>query len=422
MNPFLFFAGAGALTAGAYYAGKRLFFGNDPDEKPERAAPVEFPPDLPAAEAGRTRWKGVNAIFSDLERAARASGIPLGVLVGWVAKESAGRIGAAPKVKLKGESDVERGFFQLTPSESKSLGLDHARLSTDPAYSLDAGVRLIREKYAPRAEKLAVAPLGSSYFWRLVKLGHTMGSGAAAKIIAGAKAAGTAGTWEQLRNHAVSENERYLRETKHSPKKWFPLVDAVYEVGRPFGFGAGDAVAGEDAPPAPADGAAGDLEALARMLETEFGKRTAEEREMAAWAIRNRAALFGKTVREILAPWGAYGSRETSGGYASTRKLPAPETRAEAARVLAAASDSDPSGGAVAFWSPGIQDQMKALGDLARAAREAGDEEKFAKYARFLDFDEGEDEVRERHRAVGLRVARVTGGLELLAPAKRERR
>lgn len=201
----------------------------------ERAVP-ETPPELPPG-AFPTRWRGVNAIFEDLKRAAAASGLPLGLLVGWVAKESAGRVGAAPKRRLKGEDDVERGFFQLSPSESRSLGIDHARLSTDPAYSIAAGVRLIREKYVPRAEKLGVAPAGSSYFWRLVKLGHTMGSGATRKIVEGAREAGAAGSWERLRAHAIENEKRYFSLVKHSPSKWFPLVDDVYEVGRPFGFG-----------------------------------------------------------------------------------------------------------------------------------------------------------------------------------------
>jgi hypothetical protein len=178
----------------------------------------------------------------ELRSASAASGIPLGLLVGWIARESGGRIDEVPK-PLKGEPDGERGYFQLTPSESRKLGLDHQRLSTDPVYSINAGLALIGS-YMGEVERLSVAPRGSAYFWKLVKLAHTMGTGAMRTIVSGAKAEGAVRTWEALEDHALANEKRYLSATKHSPSKWFPLVDAVYQVGAPFGFGAEDVVVG----------------------------------------------------------------------------------------------------------------------------------------------------------------------------------
>ncbi|KKW46506.1 MAG: hypothetical protein UY96_C0003G0009 [Parcubacteria group bacterium GW2011_GWB1_56_8] len=198
-------------------------------------------PDLPPM-SGSTRYKKVDAILGELKKASETSGIPLGLLVGWVAKESGGRLSEVPK-PLKGEPDGERGYFQLTPSESRSLGLDHKRLSEDPIYSINAGLLLIG-RYMKAVDALGVAVPGSMYYWLLVKLAHTMGSGAMKIIVNGAKAAGAARTWDALERHALDNEARYFSATKHSPSKWFPLVDKVREVGQPFGFGDRDVVVG----------------------------------------------------------------------------------------------------------------------------------------------------------------------------------
>lgn len=195
-------------------------------------------PDLPPM-PGSTRYKRVDALLPELKRASDSSGVPLGLLVGWIARESGGRIDEVPK-PLKGEPDGERGYFQLTPSESAALGLDHARLSTDPTYSINAGLALIG-KYMKAVDALGVAAQGSTYYWMLVKLAHTMGVGALNKIVAAAK--GDARTWSALEKYALEHDSELTSLVKHSPKKWFPLVDAVYDVGAPFGFGTSGATA-----------------------------------------------------------------------------------------------------------------------------------------------------------------------------------
>ncbi len=191
-------------------------------------------PDLPPV-PGSTRYRKIDAILDELRKASASSGIPLGLLVGWIARESGGRLDEVPK-PLKGESDGERGYFQLTPSESTALGLDHKRLSTDSVYSINAGLRLIA-KYMGVVDSLHVAARWSAYYWMLVKLCHTMGTGAAKKIVEGARAVGAARSWASLREHALDNEARYFSLVNHSPSKWFPLVDKVREIGQPFGFG-----------------------------------------------------------------------------------------------------------------------------------------------------------------------------------------
>jgi hypothetical protein len=200
--------------------------------------PPVHEPEMPVT-PGKTGWPKVDAILHLLRQAALESGIPLGLLVGWIAKESGGKIGeVTPKYN-------ERGYFQLMPNESKKLGLDHERLSTDVMYSITAGLLLIG-RYMKETDVLGVAPRGTRFYWLLVKLGHTMGSGATKKIVAAAKAAGQAGSWEALERYALDHNTEILHETKHAPAKWFPLIEEIYRVGAPFGFGsdAGTSVVG----------------------------------------------------------------------------------------------------------------------------------------------------------------------------------
>lgn len=214
--PFILLAGGGAVLLAV-----ALSQGDDPP------VPVHEP-DMPAA-PGSTRYKLVDAILPELTKAAQASGIPLGLLVGWIAKESGGKLSDTTSLD-------ERGYFQLMPSESKRLGLDHQRLSTDSVYSINAGLLLIA-LYMKEVDALGVAPKGSAYYWRLVKLGHSMGTGAMDKIVKEAQSNGAAGTWQALEGYAIDNNSHFLSLVKHAPAKWFPFVDAVYNVGKPFGFG-----------------------------------------------------------------------------------------------------------------------------------------------------------------------------------------
>lgn len=200
----------------------------------ERPVPVHEPDLSPVP--GSTRYKKVDAILGLLQQASASSGVPLGVLVGWIARESGGRLDEVTKLD-------ERGYFQLMPSESKMLGVDHQRLSTDPVYSINAGLALIGH-YMGEADKLGIAQHGSNFFWKVVKLLHTMGSGAVTKIVAAAKVDGAVGSWESLEEYATTHDSEFLHQTKHSPLKWFPLVDEVYAAGAPFGFGAATTVVG----------------------------------------------------------------------------------------------------------------------------------------------------------------------------------
>src|SRR5581483_8888375 len=157
-----------------------------------------------------------------------------------------------------------------------------------------------------------------------------------------------------------------LHETRHSPKKWFPLVDQVYAIGQPFGFGTPDGapvlvtgdesahsigitiLGGMTAPPiAPRATVIGfdsgpsrpvtsdaDRESLARMLATNGRSCTDRELRAMAWAARNRAVRLGVPVRDVFVD-----------GFASARMPATERALAVAADVLAASDMTDPTHG-----------------------------------------------------------------------------
>lgn len=158
-----------------------------------------------------------------------------------------------------------------------------------------------------------------------------------------------------------------------------------------------------------------DYEALARAIESELGGRPREEQVAAAWAMRNRAddAPSGMTVAALLAPGGEYGPARKTGGFCSTRRVPTDAARAVASEVLDASAETDPTGGAVDFWVPALQEKLRALGDVHRAASSAGDAARAKKYEIFSGYGT-EGDVRVQQARGGLRPLKSVGAIELL--------
>ena len=221
----LLLLGAGAATL--ITLALASYDGPVPDHKPDA-------PPTP----GKTGYRLVDAIMPQLQKAASDSGLPLGLLVSWIAVESGGKLAEAPK-PLKGERDSERGLFQLTPSESDRLNLDHAKLSTDLNYSILGGLLAIKQLYMPAASAFGLAAPGSTYENLLTKLIHTVGAGGAKKYVDAAKAAGAVSSWDDFEDYCLAHDAELLSSSHHSPRKWFGLLDKMAKIGEPFGMGTG---------------------------------------------------------------------------------------------------------------------------------------------------------------------------------------
>lgn len=229
--PLLLVAGGVAMWAMFITKEKDLVNKPVPQNEPDELVLPVIPGTMPIT----TGYKRVDAILDLLKKASESSKVPLGFLIGWIARESGGKLYDVSKLD-------ERGYFQISVDESKSLGLDHKRLSIDPIYSINGGLMLIG-KYIRNTDKLDIASKGTPYYWKVVKLGHTIGEGGVHRIVTDAKAAGQTVSWEALRSYATAaqNDEKYKRL---APKKWFPLVDEIYATGKPFGFGSLEAVVG----------------------------------------------------------------------------------------------------------------------------------------------------------------------------------
>ena len=151
-----------------------------PPSAPAQTPPVAAPPGSPSASHFRkakprdpNRYR-LLALMLDKYRGE----IPLEFLLGWVAIESDGCIDVITKPPLD-----ERGFFQISREESRMRRFDHDRLTTDPDYSVQAGIQLVRFYATLARARYPWAAPGSELFWRVVKLQHAMGSPLAWKLL-----------------------------------------------------------------------------------------------------------------------------------------------------------------------------------------------------------------------------------------------
>lgn len=206
---------------------------------PVRESRPDFRPDVrPAADdqplgvtPATTGYSAVDRLLEELKKASASSQVPLGLLVGWIAKESGGLLARRQQPGPGDTALDERGYFQLLPEESAALRLQHKALALDSRYSINGGLALIG-RYMGEADKLDIAPKGSSYYWRLVKLLHSMGPSQVARIVNKAKAAGKTSSWDVFETFALN-----LKIAGSQPRTWFPFVDRVFDTGRAFGFG-----------------------------------------------------------------------------------------------------------------------------------------------------------------------------------------
>jgi hypothetical protein len=153
--------------------------------------------------------------------------IPLEFLLGWIAVESDGRIDVVTSLD-------ERGFFQIHPAESKDARppLQHARLSTDPDYSVQAGIQLVRYYADLARRRFTWIPDRSELFWRVVKLQHAMGSPLARALLNQMRARGIETTWDAIKRYELTDGPKLHRLLATEPGRFGRNVDRVFERGR----------------------------------------------------------------------------------------------------------------------------------------------------------------------------------------------
>lgn len=151
--------------------------------------------------------------------------IPLYLLLGWVDKESAGR--------LEGPTNIgELGYFQNHPEESQELHIDHPRLRTDPDYSVWGGIQMVRRK-AARARELGF-PEGTELSWRVAKWLHWL-PGVVALFLNDMRRAGVDPTrdWNAIGQYVKQNRDRLnalTRTTWRIRRKNLGMWEAMYGI------------------------------------------------------------------------------------------------------------------------------------------------------------------------------------------------
>jgi LAS superfamily LD-carboxypeptidase LdcB len=152
--------------------------------------------------------------------------IPLEFLLGWIAVESDGRVDVVTSLD-------ERGFFQIHPDESHDRHFDHPRLTSDPDYSVQAGIQNIRYYADLARRRFPSIPVGSELFWRVVKLQHALGSPLTKRLLDGMRASNVPLTWEAIKQWEVTHGPQLHRLLRVEPLGRFGRnVDGVFTRGR----------------------------------------------------------------------------------------------------------------------------------------------------------------------------------------------
>jgi hypothetical protein len=151
--------------------------------------------------------------------------IPLEFLLGWIAVESDGRVDVVTSLD-------ERGFFQIHPDESHDRRFDHARLTSDPEYSVQAGIQNVRYYADLARQRFPSIPPGSELFWRVVKLQHALGSPLTKRLLDGMHASGIPFTWEAIKQWEVTHGPQLHGLLRVEPLGRFGRnVDGVFAKG-----------------------------------------------------------------------------------------------------------------------------------------------------------------------------------------------
>jgi hypothetical protein len=152
--------------------------------------------------------------------------VPLDFLLGWVDVESGGRIDVVTGLD-------ERGFFQVHPAESRDHQLQHQRLTSNPQYSVQAGLQLVQSYVALARKRYPWIPFGSGLFWRVVKLQHAMGSGLTRAMFAEMRKRGIpTDNWQAIKAFEVTDAAKRLHPLlRVRPGRFGHNVDEVFARG-----------------------------------------------------------------------------------------------------------------------------------------------------------------------------------------------
>ncbi len=147
--------------------------------------------------------------------------IPLEILLAWAQIESGMHLGSHTTL-------CERGYFQLHPSNSIDLNLDHDLIGSDKDYSVRAGIALVKQ--CRRYVDALRVPAGNDFYWRLVKLCHWLPSGPKRMFQVMRQAGVEPRDWETIRNFVAQRDESLKSHfAGHLPSQGTQNVDHMFK-------------------------------------------------------------------------------------------------------------------------------------------------------------------------------------------------
>jgi hypothetical protein len=137
--------------------------------------------------------------------------IPLEFILGWIKIESGGVVTTIPTYKAGHKDLNERGYFQISKEESQKLKLDHPRLSTDKAYSIQGGIRLINS-YANSVRAFGINET-NPVFWHIVKLWHAASGIAHSAVKFALQNRQVLQNWDDFKNYILEREWKKFEAT-----------------------------------------------------------------------------------------------------------------------------------------------------------------------------------------------------------------
>jgi hypothetical protein len=157
--------------------------------------------------------------------------LPRAFLLGWMAKESDGRVSSTTQLR-------EMGYFQIHPAEGREIlklsDADFERIGTDREHSIEQGIRLVQAHRKAVASNPAV-PDPSDLVLRLTKARHGL-PGLLKNVLLALKREGKKPEWLEIAARMRAARDRgvvgNVEDTMQYASKLKPLVDRIPVVPR----------------------------------------------------------------------------------------------------------------------------------------------------------------------------------------------
>lgn len=161
-----------------------------------------------------------------------------------------------------------------------------------------------------------------------------------------------------------------------------------------------------------------DVEALARVMTSELGSGSDEERRAIGWCVRERASIAGKSIYDLEAPAGQWGEQGAHPPRPFSSRQPAnARDTALATDILLQPLSKNPYPDAAQFFEPGAQDTLYRNGVAYRqgggACKDTSPTGSMPQYFRARCYFHDAQSIRDKWQSEGASQVATVGRIEL---------